>query len=265
MSGRLLPVSDRPWSGGRATTRAVCVLAPNPSPMTLDGTNTWILAEPGAHRALIIDPGPPDAAHVSAIEQALREIEAEAGLIALTHGHLDHSEGADALAQRLGVEVRRWQRGDLARPQSLVLDGLEVEVLPTPGHSADSVSFHVRADAALLTGDTVLGRGTSVVAYPDGHLGDYLDSLQVLRDAAAEARILLPGHGPTLEDPAGVLTEYIEHRQSRLQQVRDALASGARTPDEVVDYVYAGLDARLRPAALMSTRAQLEYLGASQS
>ena len=260
MSGRLLPVSDRPWSGGPATQRATCVLAPNASPMTLDGTNTWILVEPGAHRALIIDPGPLDESHFQAIQTTLTELDVQAAVIALTHGHIDHSEGAPALAERLGVEIRAWRPGELVRPDSLSIDGLEVEVLPTPGHSADSVTFHVRADGALLTGDTVLGRGTSVVAYPDGDLGAYLDSLQLLRDAAADARVLLPGHGPSLDEPARILNEYVEHRQLRLQQVRDALGAGARTPDEVVDVVYAGLDPRLRGAALMSTRAQLDYL-----
>jgi len=260
MSGRLIPVSDRPWSGGRVSPRTVCVLAPNPSPMTLDGTNTWILAEPGAREALVIDPGPLNQAHLAAIEHTARDLDLKISVIALTHDHSDHSEGASELAARTGAKVLAWRTPSLAASQPLVVDGLEVEVLPTPGHSADGVTFHVRADAALLTGDTVLGRGTTVVAWPDGNLGEYLDSLQLLRDTAAEARILLPGHGPALDDPAQILTDYVEHRQARLQQVRDALAEGARTPDEVVDVVYAELDPALREAALLSTRAQLDYL-----
>ena len=260
MSGRLIPVSNRPWSGGRVSPRAVCVLAPNPSPMTLDGTNTWILAEPGAREALVIDPGPLNQAHLAAIEHTARDLDLKISVIALTHDHSDHSEGASELAARTGAKVLAWRTPSLAASQSLVVDGLEVEVLPTPGHSADGVTFYVRADAALLTGDTVLGRGTTVVAWPDGNLGEYLDSLQLLRDTAAEACLLLPGHGPALEDPAQILTAYVEHRQARLQQVRDALAGGARTPDEVVNVVYAGLDTALREAALLSTRAQLDYL-----
>ena len=260
MSGRLIPVSDRPWSGGRVSPRAVCVLAPNASPMTLDGTNTWILAEPGAHSALIIDPGPLDEAHLTAIDCAVRDLDLKISVIALTHDHLDHSEGAAELAARTGANVLAWRSRALARSESLVVDGLEVDVLPTPGHSADGVTFYLRADAALITGDTVLGRGTTVVAWPDGNLSDYLDSLQLLRDTAVGARLLLPGHGPALDDPTQVLTDYVEHRQARLQQVRDALAGGAVTPDEVVDVVYAGLDPALREAALLSTRAQLDYL-----
>ena len=260
MSGRLIPVSDRPWSGGRVSPRASCVLAPNASPMTLDGTNTWLLAEPDAHEALVIDPGPLDEAHLTAIDRAARDLDLKISVIALTHDHIDHAEGAAELAARTGAEVLAWRSGNLATTQSLVVDGLEVEVLPTPGHSADGVTFYIRADEALLTGDTVLGRGTTVVAWPDGNLGHYLDSLQFLRDTAADARLLLPGHGPTLDDPAQILTDYVEHRQVRLQQVREALGAGARTPDEVVDVVYAGLDPALRGAALLSTRAQLDYL-----
>jgi glyoxylase-like metal-dependent hydrolase (beta-lactamase superfamily II) len=228
--------------------------------MTLDGTNTWILAEPGAHEALVIDPGPLDESHLTAISSAAHDLDVKISVIALTHDHIDHSEGAAELAARTGAQVLAWRSPSLLTSQSLLVDGLEVEVLPTPGHSADGVTFYVRADAALLTGDTVLGRGTTVVAWPDGNLGDYFDSLQVLRDVAADARMLLPGHGPALDDPAQILTEYVEHRQARLQQVREALRAGARTPDEVVDVVYAGLAPALREAALLSTRAQLAYL-----
>ena len=203
MSGRLIPVSDRPWSGGRVSPRASCVLAPNASPMTLDGTNTWLLAEPDAHEALVIDPGPLDEAHLTAIDRAARDLDLKISVIALTHDHIDHAEGAAELAARTGAEVLAWR---------------------------------------------------------SGNLGHYLDSLQFLRDTAADARLLLPGHGPTLDDPAQILTDYVEHRQVRLQQVRDALGAGARTPDEVVDVVYAGLDPALRGAALLSTRAQLDYL-----
>ena len=260
MSGRLIPVSDRPWSGGRVSPRAVCVLAPNASPMTLDGTNTWILAEPGAHEALVIDPGPLDESHLTAISSAVHDLDVKISVIALTHDHIDHSEGAAELAARTGAQVLAWRSPSLLTSQSLLVDGLEVEVLPTPGHSADGVTFYLRADAALITGDTVLGRGTTVVAWPDGNLSDYLDSLQLLRDTAVGARLLLPGHGPALDDPTQVLTDYVEHRTSRLQQVRDALTGGAQTPDEIVDVVYAGLDPALREAALLSTRAQLDYL-----
>jgi glyoxylase-like metal-dependent hydrolase (beta-lactamase superfamily II) len=135
-------------------------------------------------------------------------------------------------------------------------------VLATPGHSGDSLSFHLPADAAILTGDTVLGRGTTVVAHPDGRLDDYLASLRRLRAlAAAEAATLLPGHGPVVVDPVGLLDDYLTHRGERLEQVEAALAAGARSPREVVERVYADVDPVLWDAAELSVRAQLDYLG----
>jgi glyoxylase-like metal-dependent hydrolase (beta-lactamase superfamily II) len=140
-------------------------------------------------------------------------------------------------------------------------------VVGTPGHSADSLSLLLDADHALLTGDTVLGRGTAVIAQ-DGGLGDYLRTLEELRSLAAgtirsgELEVLLPGHGPVLTDPAGTLDYYISHRKERLDQVRSAIDAGARTPADVVATVYADVDKSLWPAAEKSVRAQMEYLGA---
>jgi glyoxylase-like metal-dependent hydrolase (beta-lactamase superfamily II) len=142
--------------------------------------------------------------------------------------------------------------------------GCELRVVATPGHTADSLSLLLTADGGLLTGDTVLGRGTTVIA-ADGSLGDYLRTLDELRALSDEAglRLLLPGHGPLLADPAGVLDYYIAHRRERLDQVRAALATGARTPAEIVAVVYADVDRALWPAAEQSVRAQLDYLTGS--
>jgi glyoxylase-like metal-dependent hydrolase (beta-lactamase superfamily II) len=133
-------------------------------------------------------------------------------------------------------------------------------VLHTPGHTADSMSFLVRAggQAGVLTGDTILGRGTTVVAHPDGRLGPYLTSLARLRELRGV--VLLPGHGPVRPDVSAVAAEYLAHRHERLAQVRAALAAGARSPGEVVEIVYADLDRALWPAAELSVRAQLDYL-----
>ncbi|HZC25770.1 MAG TPA: MBL fold metallo-hydrolase, partial [Actinopolymorphaceae bacterium] len=139
---------------------------------------------------------------------------------------------------------------------------VELRVVATPGHTADSVSFLVPAEGALLTGDTVLGRGTTVVAHPDGALAPYLSSLRRLRTFVGEASVarLLPGHGPVVDDPAGVLDFYLAHRAERLDQVRQAVAAGAGTAAEVVERVYADVDPVLWPAAELSVRAQLDYL-----
>src|SRR5690606_3664670 len=140
--------------------------------------------------------------------------------------------------------------------------GLELRVVPTPGHTADSLSFHLPADGAVLTGDTVLGRGTTVVAHPDGRLGDYLDSLRRLHSLTTGGGVetVLPGHGPVLDDAQGALDFYLAHRASRLEQVETAVRTGYRTAPEVVAHVYADVDRSLWPAAELSVRAQLDYL-----
>jgi glyoxylase-like metal-dependent hydrolase (beta-lactamase superfamily II) len=135
-------------------------------------------------------------------------------------------------------------------------------VLATPGHTSDSVCFLLPVERAVLTGDTVLGRGTTVVAHPDGRLGDYLASLERLHSlAGATIDVVYPGHGPVLPDAEPVVADYLRHRQERLAQVRAAVAAGARGARAVVEMVYADVDPMLRPAAEWSVRAQLEYLG----
>jgi glyoxylase-like metal-dependent hydrolase (beta-lactamase superfamily II) len=256
------------WTGGDVTGRAHCVLAPNPSPMTLDGTNTWVLHEPGADAAVVVDPGPLHEGHLTRVLDVVRGLGARVTATLLTHGHLDHSEGAARFAELTGSPVRALDpalrlgeeglvEGDVVRAGELV-----VEVVATPGHTADSLSFLLPADAAVLTGDTVLGRGTTVVAHPDGRLADYLGSLERLQAISASGAVttVLPGHGPALADAAAVLGRYLAHRQERLDQVRSAVAAGARTPREVVERVYADVDRALWPAAEQSVRAQLEYL-----
>jgi glyoxylase-like metal-dependent hydrolase (beta-lactamase superfamily II) len=252
---------------GSGTPRARCVLAPNPSPMTLNGTNTWLIAEPGSASALVVDPGPDDEAHLRRVLGQAAAAGQRVARIVLTHGHLDHSAGAAQLAALTGAPVLaldpafRQGRGDLGPGDVLTDGGCEVRVVAAPGHTADSVCLLLPADGALLTGDTVLGRGTTVIAQ-DGSLADYLatlDRLRALADAQ-QLRVLLPGHGPLLPDPAGVLDFYIAHRQERLAEVRAALAAGDRTGDEIVARVYADVDRSLWPFARWSVQAQLAYL-----
>ena len=250
------------------TERATLILAPNPSPFTLEGTNTWVLREPGSTAAVVVDPGPLHEGHLAAVLAAVREQGARVAQILLTHGHWDHSESAARFAELTGAPVRaldpRLRLGDegLAAGDVVEAGGLEVRVVGTPGHTGDSLSFLLPADRAVLTGDTVLGRGTTLVAYPDGTLADYLDSLKLLRDAAErrEFDTVLPGHGPVLSDALGVLEFYISHRKERLAQVEAALAAGDSTAEEVVRRVYADVDPGVWPAAELSVRAQLHYL-----
>ncbi len=252
---------------GSGTKRARCVLAPNPSLMTLDGTNTWLIGEPGAARAIVIDPGPDDQAHLSRICSLAEQAGQGIAEIVLTHGHPDHSAGARRLAELTGAGVRAvdpaYRLGSEGLPPGSVVSqgGCEIEVIATPGHTADSVSLYLRGDQAVLTGDTVLGRGTTVIAR-DGDLGDYLRSLDRLRSLADSVplRALLPGHGPLLSDPLAALDFYITHRAERLAEIRAALAQGDRTRSQIVARVYAAVDRALWPAAELSVLAQLGYL-----
>ncbi len=245
------------WDGGEFGARATCVLAPNASPLTLDGTNTWVLREPGGSRSVVIDPGPLDTGHLTRVAQVAGRV----GAVLLTHRHADHSAGARSFAEQVSCRVRAldpaFVYGDEGLRDGDVVesDGLEIRVVATPGHTSDSLSFVLPAERAVLTGDTVLGRGTSVVAHPDGALGAYLGSLRRLRDLAAEREIdvIWPGHGP-------VLDHYLRHRAERLERVREAVAAGAVEPADVVRLVYADVDERLWPAAELSVRAQLDYL-----
>ncbi|MGW0874133.1 MBL fold metallo-hydrolase [Streptomyces sp. NPDC002740] len=253
---------------GPATPRAVNVLAPNASAMTLDGTNTWIVSEPESDLAVVIDPGPMDEGHLRAVVDTAERAGKRVALTLLTHGHPDHAEGAVRFAGLTGTKVRaldpalRLGEEGLAAGNVITVGGLELRVVPTPGHTADSLCFHLPADRAVLTGDTVLGRGTTVVAHPDGRLGDYLDSLRRLRSLTVDDGVhtVLPGHGPVLEDAQGVVEFYLAHRAHRLAQVETAVEDGYRTPAEVVAHVYGDVDRSLWPAAELSVRAQLEYL-----
>ena len=252
---------------GSGTSRARCVLAPNPSPMTLNGTNTWLIAEPGGPSALVVDPGPDDEDHLRRVIDLLAGAGQRVAQILLTHGHRDHSAGAARLAALTGAPVLaadpafRLGGAGLGPGDTLTAAGCDVQVVGTPGHTADSVCLLLPADGALLTGDTVLGRGTTVIAQ-DGSLADYLVSLDRLRALADEARlqVLLPGHGPLLADPAGVLDFYIAHRRERLAEVAAALAAGDRSAAEIVARVYVDVDRGLWPFAEWSVRAQLAYL-----
>lgn len=242
------------------TDTASVLLADNPGLLTLDGTNTWVLRGPGSDELVIVDPGPDKDDHIARVA-ALGRI----ALVLISHRHVDHTDGIDKLVELTGAPVcaadLKFLRGDgvaLADREVIEAAGLRITVLATPGHTADSLSF-VLTDA-VLTADSVLGRGTTVIDKEDGSLADYLESLHRLRGLGR--RTVLPGHGPDLADLAATAQEYLEHRQQRLEQVRSALRTlgDDATVRRIVEHVYADVDDKLWDAAEWSVQAQLNYL-----
>ncbi|RDI47058.1 MBL fold metallo-hydrolase [Nocardia mexicana] len=247
----------------QVTPTASVLLANNPNQMTLQGTNTWILRAPGRSDCIVIDPGPKDRAHSEAIA---RETGGDIALTLITHHHRDHTGGIDELVKLTATPVRavdpKFLRGSdapLADGEVIEAAGVRITVLATPGHTTDSVSFML--EDAVVTGDTVLGSGTTVLESRDGALGDYLASLDRLAEIAP-GRALLPAHGPDHAEAEPVIRYYIQHRRERLDQVRQALAEiGPNAkPLQIVARVYADVDKKLWPAARSSVKAQLAYL-----
>jgi glyoxylase-like metal-dependent hydrolase (beta-lactamase superfamily II) len=243
------------------------VLAPNPSPMTLDGTNTYLVGAPGSGQAVLVDPGPDDAAHLAAVEAALASRDARCVAVLVTHHHGDHAEAARPWGARFGARVAAadahvaGEGGRVLEPgERLDLAGTTLAVVATPGHTGDHLAFRLES-GAVLVGDHVLGRGTSVVTHPEGDVLDYLESLRRVHDLGPSA--LYCGHGPELtEDPRAVLEFYLAHRAFREGQLLAALAGGAQTVQELVATVYADVPRQLWPAAGQSTRATLAKLRA---
>ena len=248
------------------TPLASVVLQDNPSPMTLEGTNTWVLRAPGARECLVVDPGDDDPAHQQRVAA-----QGPVALVLLTHRHHDHAAGARRFAELTGAPVRALDPSLVLGSEALgdgdvlAAAGCELRVVATPGHTSDSLSFLLDGPGAdrpaVLTCDTILGRGTTVIAHPDGALGPYLASLRRLRELPY-GTVVLPGHGPELPDAPAAARHYLAHREERLEQVRDALRvlGDAVSAREVVERVYADVDRVLWPAAEASVRAQLDYL-----
>jgi glyoxylase-like metal-dependent hydrolase (beta-lactamase superfamily II) len=216
----------------------ICLRAPNPSPLTLDGTNSYLVG------SWLVDPGPAIPSHLDAIRRAANDgIEG----VVLTHSHADHAEAAD----RFGVPVTLPRDGESVGPFTAI---------GTPGHSADSVCL--LWGRVCFTGDTVLGEGSVFIAPGEGSLSAYLDSLRRLRALDLEA--ICPGHGPVVWDPAGKLDEYISHRLDRERRLLEALDSGLRTEDELLSAAWPEVPEPLRPAAALTLAAHLEKLRAEE-
>jgi glyoxylase-like metal-dependent hydrolase (beta-lactamase superfamily II) len=231
--------------------------AGNPSRHTLDGTNTYLV---GRGRVIVIDPGPDDPAHVSAVLDQISAAGGDLALILVTHGHADHLGAARALAAGRSVRVRRWGAGDdpLADGETVDEGGATLRALYTPGHAADHVVFYWEAERVLFSGDLILGTGTVVLQPREGALEEYLVSLE--RVARLDLAVIAPGHGPLIGDPAARIAEYLAHRRMREGQVLEALAGEARTPGEIVGVIYRDLDPSLHPAAENTVRAHLMKL-----
>ena len=246
----------------RVTDSASVLLCHNPGLMTLEGTNTWVLSAPGSDEVVIVDPGPGEVEHVERVAGV-----GKVALVLVSHRHADHTDAVQPVSELTGAPVRSVDPDYLRRDSVTLTDGevidaagLRITVLATPGHTADSVSFLL--DDAVLTADTVLGRGTTVIDNEDGSLRDYLESLHRLRGIGARA--VLPGHGPELPSIVDTTEMYLAHRQERLDQVRNALGAlgDDATARQIVEHVYTDVDEKLWGAAEWSVQAQLDYLRA---
>jgi glyoxylase-like metal-dependent hydrolase (beta-lactamase superfamily II) len=264
-----LPAPGRMQRTVQLEPQVTRVLAPNPGSMSLDGTNTYVVGEPGSGQAVLVDPGPDDAAHLAAVEEALSARGAECVAVLVTHHHVDHAEAALPWGAHFGAQVAAGSaavagpRGRVLEPgERLALAGTTIGVVPTPGHTQDHLAFRLES-GAVLVGDHVLGRGTSVVTHPEGDVLAYLESLRRVHDLGPSA--LYCGHGPELtEDPGAVLDFYLAHRAYREQQLLEALGPGPATVDELVATVYAAYPREVWPAAAQSTRATLDKLRAER-
>lgn len=228
------------------------MVAPNPGPYTGPGTNTWIV-DAGPVVA-VIDPGPDDEAHLEALNRRLAG--RAVGVVLVTHGHPDHLPLAERFAAPHHALVRRHpdlQDGDIVRAGNL-----NITALHTPGHAADHLSFLLADDRAVFTGDLILGRGSSMVTYPEGDVAAYLRSLERL--AALEPRVLFPGHWDPVTDAMAKIEEYRNHRLEREAQVLAEVRREPGTAQQLTRRVYGELDDRLMYAAEMTLRAHLRKL-----
>jgi glyoxylase-like metal-dependent hydrolase (beta-lactamase superfamily II) len=245
--------------------RVTRLRANNPSPMTLDGTNGYVLRV-GPRALVAVDPGPVDEAQRDAFVNAARDAEASYVAILVTHGHPDHAPGAAPLAAVTGAPVfahpaaRFPHDRALSDNERLEYDDTVITVLHGPGHAPDHVMFVLEDEQALFTGDNVAGTGFMVIAPPNGEMRTYQATLRRLRDEYGDAKALYGGHGPEVRDVRAKLDEYITHREARERQILDALRDGASTIPELVARIYADTNRRLWPAAARQVLAYLVAL-----
>lgn len=241
------------------------VRAPNPSAMTLQGTNSYVI-DCGDATALVIDPGPAIDDHLRALVDVAQSQNLTIRAIALTHGHPDHASGAPRLASMTGAPLYAHSKSRIVHDADLPLEGdlrtgtIALRTIDAPGHSDDHAVFYLAPHRALFTGDTILGEGTTVVAPPGGAMRPYQRTLQRLADEFTDARVLYGGHGPIVNDPKAKIAEYIAHRQMRENQILDALNDGPRTIPDLVRRIYSPERQPLWPAMARQILAHLVAL-----
>ena len=244
------------------SARVVRVRAPNPSPMTLTGTNTY-LVRTSPNALLAIDPGPDIEAHVDEILAVAVRMNADIQTILVTHGHPDHAPAAQPLSRRTGAPVLAHALAKfpvdqrLRDGETLPFENATLRIVDAPGHAVDHLVFALQEESALFTGDVVLGSGTVVVAPPGGAMRPYQRTLERLLHEHGDANAIYGGHGERVDDPRAKLVEYIEHRKMRERELLARLQRGPATIPDLVRAIYAGVDRRLWPAA---ARQMLAYL-----
>jgi glyoxylase-like metal-dependent hydrolase (beta-lactamase superfamily II) len=245
-----------------SASRIALVRAPNPSAMTLTGTNSYLIDD-GAGNAVVIDPGPPIAAHVDALVEAAHERNVTIRAIALTHGHPDHAPAAPMLANKTGAPIYAHPKSEVSRDRDLpvegrfVVAGIALRVIDAPGHTFDHVVFYEPRESALFTGDVILGEGTVVIAPPGGAMRPYQRTLARLAAEFPNATTIYGGHGPVVADAQAKIREYIEHRRTRERELLEALAHEPQTIPDLVMRIYGPGRRILWPAM---ARQMLAYL-----
>ena len=249
----------------RLSPRVARVRAPNPSPMTLDGTNSYLI-DSGGGTIVAIDPGPVTDSHIEALVAGAAELGGTIAAIFITHGHPDHYPGAAPLAARTGATVYAHSNAafahahDLQGERDVPIGETVLRTFEAPGHTFDHLIYVLPDEGALFTGDVIIGSGTVVIAPPHGAMRPYQQTLLRLLATYGDARVIYGGHGDPIYDPRAKIEEYIEHRAKREREILAVLAAGPATIPTMVATIYSAVGDHLWPAAARQIMAYLEAL-----